>query len=148
MWPPIYQCFESHSFLNTEFTGAGEEKCMLNSCSVNTVQVIQGTGPTSLRNRSACIHLLKASNPLQDIATGLYRTNVSVYSKKEFPAMYNPPLPSSMFKIFFYKRVLEFVLAPISTLAFSIFPKNVKNVALYLTWYDYGLPKSDKAKSM
>ena len=69
---------------------------MLNSCSVNTVQGIQGTGLTSLRNRSAYIHLLIASNPFQDMATGLYRTNVSVYSQKEFPAMDNPPLPSSM----------------------------------------------------
>jgi len=96
MWPPIYQSFESHSCLYTEFTGAREEKCMLNSCSVNTVQGIQGTGPTSLRSRNAYIHLLTASNTLQDIATGLYRTDISVYSQKEYLAMYNPPLPSSM----------------------------------------------------
>ena len=96
MWPPIYQGFESHSCLYTEFTGAGEEKCMPNSCSVNTVQSKQGTGPTSLRSRCACMYLQIASNPLQDIATGLYSTDLSVYSQKEFLAMRYPSLPSSM----------------------------------------------------
>jgi len=87
MWPPIYQGFESHSCLYTEFTGAGEEKCMPNSCSVNTVQSKQGTGPTSLRSRCAYMYLQIASNPLQDIATGLYRTDLFLYSQKEFLAI-------------------------------------------------------------
>jgi len=99
MWPPIYQGFESHSCLYTEFTGAGEEKCMPNSCSVNTVQSKQGTGPTSLRSRCAYMYLQIASNPLQDIATGLYSTDLSVYSQKEFLAMRYPSLPSSMVEL-------------------------------------------------
>ena len=63
MWPPIYQCFESHSCLYTEFTVAGEEKCMLNSASANTVQGIQGACTTSpsFSKIQKCIHTLDKS---------------------------------------------------------------------------------------
>ena len=68
MWPPIYHGFESHSCLYTEYAVAREEKCMLNSYSVNAVQGKQGTGTTSLRNTSAHIHLLIAGYSFQNMA--------------------------------------------------------------------------------
>jgi len=40
--------------------------------------------------------LIKAGNPLQGIATGLYRTDLFLYSQKEFLAMSYPFLPSSL----------------------------------------------------
>jgi len=101
MWPPIYHGFESHSCLYTEYTVAREDKCMLNSCSVNALQGIQSTGTTSQRDKGAYIHMPIAGKPLQEIATGLYSSKVFRYSQKEFLAMYNPPLPSSM--IYTYK---------------------------------------------
>jgi len=40
--------------------------------------------------------LIKAGNPLQGIATGLYRTDLFLYSQKEFLAISYPFLPSSL----------------------------------------------------
>jgi len=51
------------TILYREFTGAGEEKCMLNSASANTVQGIQGACTTSpsFSKIQKCIHTLEKS---------------------------------------------------------------------------------------
>jgi len=82
----------AYTILYTEFTGAEEEKFMLNSASVNIVQGIQGVGNTSPKDRRVYINLLIAGNPLQGKATGLYTRHISLYSQKELLAMYYPLL--------------------------------------------------------
>ena len=51
------------TILYREFTGAGEEKCMLNSASANTIQGIQGACTTSpiFSKIQKCIHTLDKS---------------------------------------------------------------------------------------
>ena len=66
---------------------------MPDSASVNTVLGVQGADNTSPVDRRAYIHLLIAGNPLKGKATGLYTSEVSLYSQKELLAMYYPLLP-------------------------------------------------------
>jgi len=95
MWQPflVLSLTPAYKIWYTEFTGAREEKCMLNSASFNIVQGIQGVGDSSSIDRRAYIHLHIAGNPLHDSTTGLYTSNISLYSRKKLPAMYYPLVP-------------------------------------------------------